>query len=75
MFYPSDISKDDGLSLEEWSAMVKKKFPQVAEQDLAEEFKRADANSDGKVSLKEFKAYVQEILAQADTDQDNDISQ
>ena len=59
IFDAADTSEvKDGLSLEEWSAYAKEKYPLVSDAELEREFKKADTDSDGTVSLEEFKAYV-----------------
>ena len=76
MFQKADASDDnDKLSLEEWTDMMKEKFPGVSESDIKMEYEEADKNSNGKVGFKEFKAYVKKVMKQADKDEDLDLSE
>ena len=63
MFDASDTTGDkDGLSLEEWVALAKLKYPQISEDDVRSGFEGADHDNDGKVSWKEFRAYAARVL-------------
>ena len=62
MFEAADTAGDkDGLSLEEWLALAKTKYPQISEEDVRSGFKEADGDDDGKISWKEFRAYASKV--------------
>ena len=76
MFQTADASGGgDGLSIEEWTDMVKERFPGVSESDIKMEYQEADKNSNGKVTFKEFRAYMKKLIKQADKDEDLDLSE
>ena len=63
MFKTHDTSAvSDGLSLEEWTDMVKEKFPDVSESDIKMEYQKADKNSNELVTIKEFKKYMKKVM-------------
>ena len=63
MFDAADTAGDkDGLSLEEWVALAKTKYPQISEDDVQSAFKETDRDEDGKISWKEFRKYAEKLV-------------
>ena len=52
--------REDGhLTFEEWETMMKKLKPGASEKEIKQWFHIADTNANDKISLKEFKEYVE----------------